>query len=135
MLATHSPALNLAVRDLEVARRFYAETLGLTQVSEMEGLIDFRSGNVMLYVYQSEFAGTNQATAATWSVGEEIETMVATLKSRGVSFEHYTNIPGLAVRGDIHVGDQPDGSAGEFRVAWFRDPDGNLLSLTNGRSA
>ncbi|AEU38759.1 VOC family protein [Granulicella mallensis] len=135
MLGTHSPALNLAVRDLEAARRFYAETLGLTQVSEMEGLIDFRSGNVMLYVYQSEFAGTNQATAATWSVGEEIEAMIATLKSRGVSFEHYTNIPGLAVRGDIHVGDQPDGSAGEFKVAWFRDPDGNLLSLTNGRSA
>jgi catechol 2,3-dioxygenase-like lactoylglutathione lyase family enzyme len=127
MLGNHSPALNLAVRDLEVARRFYAETLGLTQVSEMEGLIDFRSGNVMLYVYQSEFAGTNQATAATWSVGEEIETMVTTLKSRGVSFEHYTNIPGLTVQGDIHVG----GAAG-----WQRGRvQGRLVSRSGRQSA
>ncbi len=130
MLSQSTPAINIAVRDLATARRFYAETLGLSVVAEPGGhLIVFRAGNTNLYVYNSEFAGTNKATALTWPVGAELPTIVAALKSKGVSFEHYT-LPGLTLQGDIHTGNGPDGSP-NFQIVWFRDPDGNILSLTN----
>jgi hypothetical protein len=74
-------------------------------------------------VYESEFAGTNKATSATWGVGDELETIVQTLKKAGVKFEHY-DLPGLRREGDIHV-------AGEFRAAWFKDPDGNILHINS----
>ncbi len=72
----------------------------------------------------SEFAGTNKATAATWIVGKDLDAIVDTLQSRGVTFEHY-DFPGTARTGDIH-------EAGKMRVAWLKDPDGNILSLVNG---
>ena len=77
MLGDKDAAANIAVKDLEVAKRFYGETLGLTQVgSEADELIVFRSGNSMINVYRSKYAGTNQATALTWVVGEGVESVV-----------------------------------------------------------
>ena len=49
---------------------------------------------------------------------------VAELKAKGVTFEHYDDLPGLTRKGDIH-------RAGDFRVAWFKDPAGNILSVQN----
>lgn len=60
----------------------------------------------------------------TWTVGDEIETVVKSLKSKAVTFEHYP-MPGLTIEGDIHVGQG-------MKVAWFKDPDGNILNLVNG---
>ncbi len=74
-----------------------------------------------LLVYKSQYAGTNKATAATWTVGSEIEYIVRKLKVKGVVFEHY-NLPGMTRKGDIHVADG-------MKAAWFKDPDGNILSL------
>ena len=74
-------------------------------------------------MYESQFAGTNKATAATWMVGDEIESIVKTLKSKGVPFEHY-DMPNMKRQGDIHV-------AGNMKVAWFKDPDGNILNVVN----
>lgn len=75
-------------------------------------------------VYRSDEAGTNRANAVVWGVGEEIEAIVADLRGKGVSFEHY----------DLHGVDFADGlhRSGEFRMAWFKDPDGNILHLNSG---
>jgi catechol 2,3-dioxygenase-like lactoylglutathione lyase family enzyme len=122
MLGDKDAAANIAVRDLETARRFYGETLGLTQVgSEGAEVIIFRSGNTIINVYQSKYAGTNQATALTWVVGDDVESVVRALKAKGVSFEHY-DMPDITREGDVHIG-------GNMKVAWFKDPDGNILNI------
>jgi catechol 2,3-dioxygenase-like lactoylglutathione lyase family enzyme len=122
MLGDKDAAANIAVKDLEVAKRFYGETLELTQVgSEGDELIVFRSGNSMINVYRSKYARTNQATALTWVVGEEVENVVELLKAKGISFEHY-DMPDITREGDVHIG-------GNMKVAWFKDPDGNILNI------
>jgi catechol 2,3-dioxygenase-like lactoylglutathione lyase family enzyme len=90
MLGDKDASANIAVKNLEIAKKFYEDTLGLRQVgAEGEELIVFKSGNTTIYVYQSQNAGTNQATAVTWIVGEEMEDVVQELKNKGVNFEHY----------------------------------------------
>ena len=77
MLDNKDAAANIAVKDLEVAKIFYGETLGLTKDgSEGDEPFVFRSGNSMINVYRSKYAGTNQATALTWVVGDEVENVV-----------------------------------------------------------
>jgi catechol 2,3-dioxygenase-like lactoylglutathione lyase family enzyme len=125
MLSDVDAIANLAVKDLKVARQFYEDTLGLEPV-EFEGdeVVVYKSGESTLNVYRSDYAGTNQATAVTWAVGDEVEQIVRTLKGRGVKFEHY-DLPGMTRSGDIHIG-------GDMQVAWFKDPDGNILNIVNG---
>src|SRR5262245_55253442 len=123
MLTNVDAVPNLAVKDVQAASRFYENTLGLTRVgAEGDELIAYRSGGTLLYVYRSKEAGTNKATAVTWTVGD-LDAEVQALKRKGVSFEHY-DLPGLRLQGDIHVG-------GDLKVAWFKDPDGNILSLAS----
>ncbi|MBA3563116.1 MAG: VOC family protein [Gammaproteobacteria bacterium] len=124
MLGNRDAAANIAVRKLDVARRFYEDTLGLTQVAaEGEELVVFRSGSSTINVYRSQYAGTNQATAVTWDVGDDVESVVRALKSKGVVFEHY-DMPDMKREGDVHI-------AGDMKVAWFKDPDGNILNIVN----
>ena len=126
MLANKETIANLAVKDIEAARRFYEDTLGLTQVaSECEDVLTFQSGASQFFVYRSDFAGSNQATAMSWACGEEIEQIAKTLADKGVRFEHYPDMPDTQLKGDIHH------SQG-MRIAWFKDPDGNILSLVTG---
>jgi catechol 2,3-dioxygenase-like lactoylglutathione lyase family enzyme len=124
VLSNRDAVANLAVRNIDAATRFYEDTLGLKRVGE-EGpdLIVFKSGNTRLNVYQSEKAGTNQATAVTWAVGEEVESVVRELKAKGVKFEHY-EMPEMKRQGDVYVD-------GDMKVAWFKDPDGNILNIVN----
>jgi catechol 2,3-dioxygenase-like lactoylglutathione lyase family enzyme len=125
MLGDKDAVANIAVKNLETAKKFYEETLGLTQIgAEGQEVIVFRSGNSTIYVYKSQYAGTNQATALTWVVGKDIESVVQELKAKGVTFEHY-NMPDMTREDDIHV-------AGNMKVAWFKDPDGNILNIING---
>jgi catechol 2,3-dioxygenase-like lactoylglutathione lyase family enzyme len=125
MLGNIDAVANLAVKDLAVARRFYEDTLGLAQVdAEGDEVVVYRSGNTRINVYRSSFAGTNQATAVTWQVGGDIERLAAALKAKGVRFEHY-DMPDTKRVGDLHV-------MGDMKVAWFKDPDGNILNLING---
>jgi catechol 2,3-dioxygenase-like lactoylglutathione lyase family enzyme len=122
MLGDIDAAANIAVKNLDIAKKFYEDTLGLKQVgAEGQELIVFRSGTSTIYVYESQYAGTNQATAITWVVGEDIENVIRRLKDKGVTFEHY-DIPDMTRQGDVHVG-------GNMKVAWFKDLDGNLLNL------
>jgi catechol 2,3-dioxygenase-like lactoylglutathione lyase family enzyme len=121
MLSTQDAVANVAVKDLDIATKFYQNTLGLTPVHrEGEELVVFRSGHSSLNVYRSEYAGTNKATAVTWTV-DDLEDEVKALKNKGVVFEHY-DMPGLRREGDVHVGDH-------MKIAWFKDPDGNILNV------
>jgi len=125
MLADKNAAANLAVRNLQTAKKFYEGTLGLKPVGkEGEHLVAYRSGGSTLLVYESQYAGTNKATALTWTVGDDVEGIVSALKAKGVSFEHY-ELPGMTRKGDVHV-------AGAMKAAWFKDPDGNILSIVSG---
>ncbi|TIP40715.1 VOC family protein [Mesorhizobium sp.] len=124
MLANSNATADLAVRDLARAKAFYEDVLGLTEVhNEGDELIVYKCGDTSINVYRSQFAGTNKATAVTWMVGDEIDNTVKALKSKGVVFEHY-DMPGLTLEGDIHVGHG-------MKVAWFKDPDGNILNLVD----
>jgi catechol 2,3-dioxygenase-like lactoylglutathione lyase family enzyme len=124
MLGTNDVVATIPVRDLEKAKRFYSETLGLTEIDgdEKEHVM-YKTGDSKVLVYRSQYAGTNKATAATWPVGDEIEREVQSLKSKGVSFEHY-DMPGTTVKGDVHV-------MGDMKSAWFKDPDGNILAMVS----
>ncbi|HKR73421.1 MAG TPA: VOC family protein [Candidatus Nitrosocosmicus sp.] len=124
MLGEKTSSANIAVKDLEIAKNFYENTLGLKKIDTFEDeVIVYKSGNSSIVVYRSEFAGTNKATCVTWAVGDDIEKIVSELKNKGVSFEHY-DLPNTTINGDIHI----DGS---MKVAWFRDPDGNILNIIN----
>ena len=122
MLSNTNAAANIAVRDVKAARAFYQDILGLEEVSHMDDdVVVLKSGETVLVIYRSEFAGTNKATAVTWAVGAEINSIVSDLRSKGVPFEHY-DMPGTTLDGDIHVGHG-------MKVAWFKDPDGNILNV------
>jgi catechol 2,3-dioxygenase-like lactoylglutathione lyase family enzyme len=124
MLASKDAMATIAVKDIEVAKKFYQETLGLQLLdSAQQGVLDFRSGNSQLVVYVSPYAGTNQATSATWCVGDDFDGLVQALQAKAVRFEHY-DLPGLTRQGDVHV-------AGSYKGAWLKDPDGNILHLLN----
>ena len=123
MFEQNDAVANLAVKNLDAAKRFYEGTLGLKPVhAEGEELIVYKTGNTTFNVYRSQYAGTNKATAMTWMV-DEVEPVVRDLKSKGVKFEHY-DMPDMKVEGDIHVG-------GHMKVAWFKDPDGNILNIVS----
>ncbi len=88
MLGNKDAVANIAVRSLETAKKFYEGTLGLKQVdAEGEELIVFRSGNSLLNVYRSKYAGTNKATAVTWVVGDDVEGVVRAQSAPAGTFE------------------------------------------------
>jgi len=123
MLEKNDAIATLAVKDLNVAKKFYQDTLGLKQVAnEGDEVLVFQSGKSTINVYRSRYAGTNQATALTWGV-DDVESVVKELKTKGVKFEHY-DMPGMKLEGDVHV-------HGDMKVAWFKDPDGNILNVVN----
>lgn len=123
MLGKLPVSANIATRDLDAARRFYVDTLGLQQVgAEGDELIVLRSGSTTVNVYRSDYAGTNRATALTWETDAALDGLVQALRERGVRFEHYPDLPGLDLQGDVHVADH-------MKLVWFKDPDGNILNL------
>jgi catechol 2,3-dioxygenase-like lactoylglutathione lyase family enzyme len=123
MLGDHDVAATLAVTDIDAARSFYEGTLGLEPVMEVSDSVVYSAGNSRLMVYRSDFAGTNQATGATWAVGDQLDSVVQDLRTNGVAFEHY-DLPGTTRDGDIH-------EMGDMRGVWFKDPSGNIIGLVN----
>ncbi|MEA2764363.1 MAG: hypothetical protein QOK07_767 [Gemmatimonadaceae bacterium] len=121
MLADYDAAATIAVKNLKAATKFYKDKLGFKVVhAEGDQAVTYQSGKSQLLVYQSQFAGSNKASAATWMV-EDVEAVVKELKTKGISFEHY-EFPGVTLKGDVHI-------AGKLKNAWFKDPDGNILAL------
>ena len=124
MLEDKTAMATIAVKDMEVAKKFYEGTLGLKKMKDDPSGIYYKSGSAGVFVYPSQFAATNKATYAAWGVGDDLDKIVADLKSKGVSFEQYDSIPGVKREGDVHV-------MGSLRAVWFKDPDGNILNLVN----
>jgi catechol 2,3-dioxygenase-like lactoylglutathione lyase family enzyme len=122
MLGDNEVCACLAVKDAAAAATFYEETLGLKKGMSSPGGTFYMSGRGGVFVYPSEFAGSNKATAAAWTV-DDVEGMVEKLKAKGVTFEQY-DMPGVERQGDVHV-------MGELKAAWFKDPDGNILNIVN----
>jgi catechol-2,3-dioxygenase len=124
MLGARDATATVAVRDLAVAKKFYEGSIGLKALPNQEPeVLNYKSGNSTLLVYRSQFAGTNKATAVTWTV-DDTEEEVRGLKAKGVVFEHY-QMPGATLKGDVHV-------MGSMKAAWFKDPDGNILAIVGG---
>ena len=125
MLANYDAIATIAVKDIDAAAKFYEGTLGMKKVNQGsdEGA-SFQSGNSTIFIYRSQFAGTNQATALTIKAGKDLENIVQSLKTKGITFEHY-DMPGMTRKGDIH-------GEGDMKAAWFKDPDGNILALVSG---
>jgi catechol 2,3-dioxygenase-like lactoylglutathione lyase family enzyme len=124
MLGDRTVVATVAVKDIETAKQFYEGVLGLTKAGDDDpGGILYKSGNSNLFLYPSEYAGTNQATSASWGVGDDIKSVVEELKGKGVNFETY-DMPNVTRDGAIHI-------IGELKSAWFKDPDGNILNLVN----
>jgi catechol 2,3-dioxygenase-like lactoylglutathione lyase family enzyme len=129
MLDQSEVATRLPARDLERARAWYAEKLGLQPVEERPGGLRYRCGNSYFALFASAGAASGTHTQMGWEVAD-LEATVAELRARGVVFEAY-DLPGLrTVNGIADVeGNYPSkGGVGE-RAAWFHDSEGNLIGI------
>ena len=123
MLRDNDAIATLPVKNLKAAAAFYEDKVGLERgPGDEKQVVTYKSGNSRLLVYESQYAGTNQATAVTWAV-PDVTAIVKRLKAKGVKFERY-DFPGVTHEGDVHV-------TGKRKNAWFIDPDGNILSIVN----
>jgi catechol 2,3-dioxygenase-like lactoylglutathione lyase family enzyme len=129
MLEHSDAATRLPAQDLERARAFYAEKLGLEPVEERPGGLRYRCGSNFFVVFASAGAASGTHTQMGWEVAD-LEATVAALRARGVVFEEY-DLPGIkTVDGIAEIeGNYPSkGGVGE-KGAWFRDSEGNLLGI------
>jgi catechol 2,3-dioxygenase-like lactoylglutathione lyase family enzyme len=122
MLSAFRIFATVSVSDIEKAKEFYGGTLGLVEVEQNEGGVEYASGGGSLFVYPSETAGSGEATAAGWQV-EDASVTAVELAEKGIVFEHY-EFPGAVMDGDVHL-------IGGGKAAWFKDPDGNILHIVS----
>jgi catechol 2,3-dioxygenase-like lactoylglutathione lyase family enzyme len=108
--------------DVAKARKFYEGTLGLVPKEEYAGGVFYECGKgSVVFLYQSAGAGTSKASQAFWGV-DDVEAEVAELKAKGVVFEEF-DMPGAKTVNGIATG-------GGAKTAWFKDPDGNILAVS-----
>src|SRR5919206_3462065 len=122
-------AARLPAQDLDRARAFFAEKLGLEPADERPGALLYRIGHTEFAIFLS----AGRASGAHTQMGlyvDDIEAAVSELRARGVVFEEY-DAPGLRTRGGIAdiEGNYPSKQARGERGAWFYDSEGNLLGL------
>ena len=107
-------------QDIARARRFYEDKLGFRPKEEVAGGVAYEFGNgTACFLYPTPNAGTSKASQAFWEV-RDIESEVADLRRRGVTFEKY-DMPGTDANGIT--------TAGGAKAAWFRDSEGNILAI------
>jgi catechol 2,3-dioxygenase-like lactoylglutathione lyase family enzyme len=119
-LADWSFGATIPAKDLDGTRRFYEEVLGAQVVDEDPGGILYKAGDSYFSLYPTEFAGTAQHTLGAFMVAD-VEAAVAELRGKGVTFEEY-DMPGVKTVDGI-------AELGGVRGAWFKDPEGNILSV------
>ena len=124
MLSSSRVEANIPAADLERARNFYADALGLTPEREIEGIqLAYRTdGGTRFNVYETAYAGQAGHTIAQWHV-DDIDSEVRDLKAKGVTFEVYEDMPGVRWDGEIASID------GMGRAAWFKDSEGNIMCI------
>ncbi|MFD7629923.1 VOC family protein [Streptomyces sp. NPDC059851] len=129
ILARGRVATRLPAQDLDRARRFYAEQLGLQPVDERPGGLLYRCGGTEFAVFASTGASSGTFTQMGWEV-DDLETAVSMLRQRGVVFED-VDVPGFRTEDGIAEidGNYPSKGARGERAAWFRDSEGNLLGI------
>jgi catechol 2,3-dioxygenase-like lactoylglutathione lyase family enzyme len=121
MLSTAPIRAYIPAADLQRARRFYEQTLGLPPGEEYGGGVVYKCGGADVFMYPTGNAGTSKASQAFWQVND-VEAEVAELKARGVVFEEY-DMPGIRMKNSIATG-------GGAKTAWFKDSEGNIMALS-----
>jgi predicted enzyme related to lactoylglutathione lyase len=111
----------IPVSNVARARKFYEETIGLKPKQEYAGGVIYECGGAEVFMYPTSNAGTSKASQAFWQVAD-VEAEVADLKARGVKFEEY-DMPGVTMKNSI-------ATAGGAKTAWFKDPEGNILAVS-----
>jgi catechol 2,3-dioxygenase-like lactoylglutathione lyase family enzyme len=120
MLGTNALIAFVAAAQPELAKTFYRDILGLRLVSDEEFALVFDANGTMLRIAKVDELRPQSRTAIGWQV-DDIESTIRTLVSRGVRFERYEGLK----QDDLGIW-----STGGGQIAWFKDPDGNVLSLT-----
>jgi catechol 2,3-dioxygenase-like lactoylglutathione lyase family enzyme len=122
MLAKYRVGATLPASDMERAKRFYTEKLGLEPTQEMGGGVAFECAEgTGIFVFPSPNAGKCPTTYAGWEV-DDVEAVVAELKGKGVVFEEYDTPEYKTVDGIATIG--------PGKAAWFKDSEGNILALS-----
>jgi catechol 2,3-dioxygenase-like lactoylglutathione lyase family enzyme len=129
MLRDSNVSTRLPARDLERARAFYAEKLGLEPIEERPGGLRYQCGDGHFSLFQSAGVPSAKHTQMAWEV-DDLDAVVAGLRRRGVGFED-VDLPGLRTINGIAevVGNYPSAGGVAERAAWFRDSEGNLLGI------
>lgn len=114
----------VAVSDLERARAFYTDTLGLEPAEQaMEGVLGYRTGDSLLVVYPSENVRPGTGNAVAWNGGDDVEAIADALRAKGIALEEYPEL-GMRIERGVHKADG-------FAAIWFKDPDGNVLHVNS----
>ena len=121
MFADSTLTTMLPAHDVERAKEFYLDKLGLKPIEGDDGSVRFEAGDSMFMVYQSQFAGTNKATAAMFEV-DDLTGCVAALKDLDVEFQEF-ELDGLEMDNSILTA--PSG----YKAAWFYDTERNIIGL------
>ena len=124
MISDSRVEANIPVADIDRAKQFYADKLGLTPSAEpFPGYVRYETTNGTAFnIYQTQFAGTAGHTIAQIHV-QDVEKEVGDMKARGVAFEVYDDMPGVEWRGEVAVMPQMG------KAAWFKDSEGNILCV------
>jgi catechol 2,3-dioxygenase-like lactoylglutathione lyase family enzyme len=126
MLSQYTPVATLPTADMAKARNFYEGTLGLTVDRDDTGGVSYRCGDGAVFVYESQYAGTNKATAVSFDVPtSEFQSEVDSLREKGIDFMTFEAEGMEWTDGVASMGDS-------IRAVWFTDPDGNILNLSAG---
>jgi catechol 2,3-dioxygenase-like lactoylglutathione lyase family enzyme len=127
MLSELTPVATLATADLERSRKFYEGMLGLTEMQESAdadspGGVTYKCGNGAIFVYESQYAGTNKATAVTFTAtDDQFDREVDRLRHKGVNFITF-DYEGMEWDSGVATMEG-------MRAVWFTDPDGNILNI------
>lgn len=122
MLKDKTSCAIVAVSDLERARDFYTNTLGLEAIEDgMDDVLEYRTGRATLVVYRSEHARPGTGNAVAWRGGEDVGAIAQALRDKGVALEEYPDL-GMTIDRGVHTSDG-------FAAIWFKDPDGNILHV------
>jgi predicted enzyme related to lactoylglutathione lyase len=130
MLSHSAVEANIPAADLDRARAYYSDMLGLTPVEEFgkEALRYRTAEGTFFNVYRTQYAGQAEHTIAQWHV-DDVDHEVRELAAKGVEFEVYEDMPG--VKWDGHVATIP----GMGKAAWFRDSEGNIMCVDEAESS
>ncbi|MCL4562240.1 MAG: VOC family protein [Chloroflexi bacterium] len=121
MLSTLEVIPTIPAHDLQRARRFYADKLGLVPTREAPDGLMYECKNSGFLLYETQYAGTARNTAMSWAT-DNLDREMRDLRAKGVIFEEY-DLPGLKTINGV-------ATMGKDKGAWFKDSEGNILALT-----